>query len=42
MNGIEPVAGNLALGGAFDDVRVVGDAPTIARVDAVLARWVAR
>lgn len=42
MNGTEPVAGNLALGGTFDDIRVVGDAPTIAHIDAVLARWVAR
>lgn len=34
------VAGNVALGGTYDDIRVVEDAQTIARIDAVLNDWV--
>ena len=36
------VQGNLALGGAFDDIRIVSDADTVSRIDAVLDRWVVR
>ena len=35
------VAGNIALGGTYEDMRVVEDAGTIARIDSVLRRWVA-
>lgn len=34
------IAGNVALGGTYDDIRIVGDAATIARIDAILHAWV--
>lgn len=34
------IAGNVALGGTYDDIRIVVDAATIARIDAVLQKWV--
>ena len=34
------VAGNVALGGTYDDIRIVEDAETIARIDAILHSWV--
>lgn len=34
------VAGNIAVGGIHDDMRVVEDEQTIRRINAVLYRWV--
>ena len=34
------IQGNLTLGGTFDDIRIVSDAETIERINAIFNKWV--